>query len=417
MIQIIRWIKGYVSVKVWGFSPERFMNLCSNHHIFLWDVVNHGDYYTMNISLKGFYRLRPIGRKTGTRVVITKRCGLPFFSAKIRKRKFFLFGLLGSIIFWIWMSGYIWAIDVEGNYYVSEDVFLDFLSEQGIAPGISKRQMDIEDLERAIRSSFDIVTWTSASMEGTKLTVWIKENDIIGKTEDDEDTNTDEGMDLVADTDGVVVRMVTRSGVPKVSVGAEVKKGDLLVEGAIPILEEDGNAVRYEFCRADADVYLKYVYSAEETQTEKYEHKSYTGRCRKRLFLMLGTKKLQFPVWNTGYEQFDKLEEKKQLCLFENYYLPVYLGRDLWREYAIEERIYGKDEVKCIFEEKIQKIIETLEEKGVQIIEKNVTINKTSGVWRMKVDFLVISKAQSLKKTSLQQIQPESETALQEAAE
>ena len=403
MIQFIRWIKGYVSVKVWGFSPERFLNLCSNHHIFLWDIVTHGDYYTMNISLKGFYRLRPIARKTGTRVVITKRCGLPFFSLKAKKRKMFLLGLLGSVLFWVWMSGYIWAIEVEGNYYVSEEVFFDFLGEQGIKPGIQKKHIAIGELERAIRNEYDMVTWTS------KLLVYIKENDLTLKKQTKAEVYENEGMDLVADADGVVVNIVTRSGIPKVTVGTEVKKGDILVEGGVPILGDDGTPIRYEFCKADADIFLQSVCTQKETLDENYEKKTYTGNNKKRTFLMLGTLKLNFPVWNIKYEKYDKIEEKKQLTLFENYTLPVYFGRDLWREYVTEEKIYTKEEVKVLFEEKIQKFIETLEEKGVQIIEKNVTIKKTSGKWQMEVDFLVIKKTGILKKTYLQQVMPDEE--------
>ena len=409
MIQFIRWIKGYVSVKVWGFSPERFLNLCSNHHIFLWDIVTHGDYYTMNISLKGFYRLRPIARKTGTRVVITKRCGLPFFSLKAKKRKMFLLGLLGSVLFWIWMSGYIWAIEVEGNYYVSEEVFFDFLGEQGIKPGIQKKHIAIGELERAIRNEYDMVTWTSVRMEGSKLLVYIKENDLTLKKQTKAEVYENEGMDLVADADGVVVNIVTRSGIPKVTVGTEVKKGDILVEGGVPILGDDGTPIRYEFCKADADIFLQSVCTQKETLDENYEKKTYTGNNKKRTFLMLGTLKLNFPVWNIKYEKYDKIEEKKQLTLFENYTLPVYFGRDLWREYVTEEKIYTKEEVKVLFEEKIQKFIETLEEKGVQIIEKNVTIKKTSGKWQMEVDFLVIKKTGILKKTYLQQVMPDEE--------
>ena len=409
MIQFIRWIKGYVSVKVWGFSPERFLNLCSNHHIFLWDIVTHGDYYTMNISLKGFYRLRPIARKTGTRVVITNRCGLPFFSLKAKKRKMFLLGLLGSVLFWIWMSGYIWAIEVEGNYYVSEEVFFDFLGEQGIKPGIQKKHIAIGKLERAIRNEYDMVTWTSVRMEGSKLLVYIKENDLTLKKQTKAEVYENEGMDLVADADGVVVNIVTRSGIPKVTVGTEVKKGDILVEGGVPILGDDGTPIRYEFCNADADIFLQSVCTQKETLDENYEKKTYTGNNKKRTFLMLGTLKLNFPVWNIKYEKYDKIEEKKQLTLFENYTLPVYFGRDLWREYVTEEKIYTKEEVKDLFEEKIQKFIETLEEKGVQIIEKNVTIKKTSGKWQMEVDFLVIKKTGILKKTYLQQVMPDEE--------
>ncbi len=414
MIQFIRWIKGYVSVKVWGFSPERFLNLCSNHHIFLWDIINYGDYYTMNISLKGFYQLRPIARKTGTRVVITKRCGLPFFSLKMKKRKMFLLGLVGSILFWIWMSGYIWAIEVEGNYYVSEDVFFDFLDEQGIEPGVQKKHIDIGELERAIRNEYDMVTWTSVRMEGSKLLIYIKENDLTQMKQTKDKPQEKEGMDMVADTDGVVVSIVTRSGIPKVTVGTVVKKGDVLVEGGIPILGEDGNPIRYEFCEADADIFLQSVCTQKETLAGNYEQKNYTGNKRKRMFLMIGTHKLRFPVWNMNYEKFDKIEEKKQLSLFENYTLPVYLGRDLWQEYDTEEKIYTKEEVKDIFEQKIQKFIETLEEKGVQIIEKNVTIKKTSGMWQMEVDFLVIRKTGILKKTYLQQVLTEAEILIED---
>ena len=69
MLQIIRFLKGYLSIKVWGFSTERFINLCGNHNILLWDIVNHGDYYTMCISLKGFYQLKSItkNRNKGSR--------------------------------------------------------------------------------------------------------------------------------------------------------------------------------------------------------------------------------------------------------------------------------------------------------------------------------------------------------------
>ncbi len=79
-----------------------------------------------------------------------------------------------------------------------------------------------------------------------------------------------------------------------------------------------------------------------------------------------------------------------------------------------EEKIYKKEEVKGLFEEKIQKFIETLQEKGVQIIEKNVTINKTSGVWKMSVDFLAVEKTGTAQKTHLIQVEedpePEEET-------
>ena len=78
MEKLIRSLKGYLKIKVWGYSPERFMNLCSNRNILLWNIENHDTYYTMCISIAGFWRLRPVTKKTKTRVAILHRYGLPF---------------------------------------------------------------------------------------------------------------------------------------------------------------------------------------------------------------------------------------------------------------------------------------------------------------------------------------------------
>ena len=89
MEKLIRSLKGYLKIKVWGYSPERFMNLCSNRNILLWNIENHDTYYTMCISIAGFWRLRPVTKKTKTRVAILHRYGLPFFVPYMKKRSIF----------------------------------------------------------------------------------------------------------------------------------------------------------------------------------------------------------------------------------------------------------------------------------------------------------------------------------------
>ena len=70
MIGILKFIRGYVQIKIWGFAPERFLNLCSNKNILLWDIRRDGDIYYMCISLSGFRQLKSIARITISRVVI-----------------------------------------------------------------------------------------------------------------------------------------------------------------------------------------------------------------------------------------------------------------------------------------------------------------------------------------------------------
>ena len=66
--------------------------------------------------------------------------------------------------------------------------------------------------------------WVSASIDGSRLKIQIKENeDTFQEVQKEE-----KPCDLIAEQDGVITKMVTRSGVPMVHVGDQVKKGDIL---------------------------------------------------------------------------------------------------------------------------------------------------------------------------------------------
>ena len=97
MVEFLKYVRGYLRIRVSGFSPERFMNLCSNKGILLWKIEREGDVYYMNIHLDGFRALRPIVRKTGTKVAVLERCGLPFFLPKLFRRKAFIGGLMLAV--------------------------------------------------------------------------------------------------------------------------------------------------------------------------------------------------------------------------------------------------------------------------------------------------------------------------------
>lgn len=406
MLQFVRFIKGYLVIRVTGSAPERFINLCSNHHILLWDIEIRKDFYRMKIGFRDFYRIKGFTRKTGTRVVVTERFGLPFLSGKLWKRRIFLAGVAGSFLFWLLMSMRIWTVDIQGNYYITDDVFMDFLAENEIRHGMKKEELAIEELEKAIRTRFNMVTWTSVKLKGSRLVIQIKENELYGQESTDgrEEQPIQNGRDLVADTDGVITSIITRSGVPLVTAGSEVKKGDVLVEGAVPILAEDGSVKRYEFCEADADILIQCRKKAVEELPLFYNEKNYSGRSKTRKFAELAGHRflLGFPV--KSYEEYDILEDKKQLILFGGLELPVFFGKEEIREYTGIQKNYTDEQVKEIFLQKINKILQSLEEKGVQIIEKDVTIKKEQKKWRLEVTLSLVEKTGLLQDTAVSQI-------------
>lgn len=421
MLHWIQYIKGYVTIKVWGYSTERLLNLCGNHDILVWNIVNHGDYDTMNISVEGFFALKPLLKKTGTKASVLKRYGLPFFVSKMQRRKIFVIGLVGCMLFWILTSGYIWNIKIEGNYVLTEDVLMDYLAEQGIHAAMKKKQLQIEELEESLREEYDVITWTSVQVEGTTLLIYIKENEMPEYDQSGQQKNA-EGMDLIATRAGTVSYIITRSGVPQVALGDQVEKGDVLVSGAVPVYNEDTTVRKYQFVESDADIVLRYNESVSVKRDILYEEKQYTGKQKNMPLFGIYDKEWNLGLGRIPYDTYDISEEKNQVRLLDHLYLPLFYGHRTIQEYEMVQLKYTEDEMKNIMQDEWSKIISTLEEKGVQITEKNVTIKKNDNNWVLNVRMQLEESAVRLVPTSTEPIAeepledelPEETQALQE---
>ncbi len=409
MLHWVQYIRGYVTIKVWGYSTERLLNLCGNHDILVWDITDHGDYDTMKISVRGFFALKPLLKKTGTRAVILKKYGLPFFMSKMQRRKMFVAGLVCCLLFWMLTAGYIWNIKIEGNYVLTEDVLLDYLEEKNVHVAMKKSRLQIEELEKALREDYDIITWTSVQVRGTTLQIYIKENDMpvydqISQLEEGK------GMDLVADRAGVVSYMITRSGVPQVALGDTVEKGDILVSGAVPVYNDDTTVRKYQFVESDADILLRYTESVSVKKELLYEEKKYSGRQKKMFLLGIRDKEWNLKFGKIPYEEYDISGEKKQVCLLDGLYLPVFYGSKTIQEYETVKQKHTEEEMNALMQEEWYKIITTLEEKGVQITEKNVTIKKNDNNW-------VLNARMQLEEAAIRPVPTETEPALSDEEE
>jgi similar to stage IV sporulation protein len=388
MLDILKYIRGYLRIRVSGFSPERFMNLCSNKDILLWDIEKKSDGYVMCISLQSFYRLKPIVKKTGTRVVILERCGLPFFVPVLRKRRVFLMGLLLAAAFWYASTWFVWDIEINGNYRITTDQLESFLKQQNVREGMRREALDIGSLEKEIRRQFSLVTWTSAKLDGTKLIISIKENDapILESGEETEETT---GTDLVAEYDGTIVSMVVRKGVPLVRIGDTVEKGTVLVDGKVPVYNEDTTLREYLFTDADADIVLEHTTNYQETLPFGYVDREYTGREKRQLFLRVGENFEGKISIEKPFLLYDTVMRQGRPVLFQKLDIPVFGGSYTYREYYNVEHEYTLEEAETLLKEKLIVFIQSLDEKGVQIIEKNVRIDTSDSGWTLYGEFLV----------------------------
>jgi similar to stage IV sporulation protein len=292
----------------------------------------------------------------------------------------------------MWMSAYIWAIEIRGNFHLTDDVLMRYLNEQALTVGKRRKDVDLEKLEKSLRNEYDIITWTSARINGTRLIIQIKENELKEPEEITASAEDGGGFDLVAGKAGVIVSIITRSGVPLVAAGSEVMEGDVLVQGGVPIFNDDLTVRNYQYCEADADVYLQTAFNHIEILPVDYEEKVYSGEEKRISYLEISGKPLKLGIGGQEFAIFDIIDENKQVRLLENFYLPIFFGSERVRDYHINEKKYGSEEAKAIFLAQAGKIIENLHEKGVQIIEKNVTMRKDDVNWYLLVDFVVIEK-------------------------
>lgn len=100
--------------------------------------------------------------------------------------------------------------------------------------------------------------------------------------------------DLVSDVEGTVRGMITRSGTPLVKVGDKVKKGQPLVVGQVPILDDAGEVADYQYCAADADIEIETRLPYQESFSMKYIKKEYTGRLKKGVFFSVLGRHISF---------------------------------------------------------------------------------------------------------------------------
>ena len=386
MLSFIRFLRGYYKLYISGYSPERFMNLCRLNGIILWDIILEGNVYSCKIIRSDYPFLSPFLKKTKVKADIQKEYGLPFFMRKNRKRKIFFAGVLVSFLFIYGMSFFIWSFTFTGNHMIHDDILLRFVNSLGVNYGTRKQNIDIPMLEDEIREYFNGVSWVSVKISGTKLIVSVKENEILSQHVEKENV---QNKDLVSGTKGIVSKMITRKGVPVVKIGDEVNVGTVLVEGKVPIFDNDGNIVSYDYVDADADVTIRAEYPIHRKISRYYRHKNYTGNEYTLPYLRFGQHYL-CPVYKKdSYHLYDMVVKEKTHPVLKEFSIPIFWGSRKYCEYVEIEDLYGEEEGTILLKQFLEQTIKELNEKGVQIIENNVKIETDSQYLRLTGSLLI----------------------------
>lgn len=292
LIKLLQLITGYVRFKAQGGFGERFINLCSQNEINLWDVETEGETIYASTSIDGYRRIRSCAKNSGMTTRMIKKKGIPFFIFRHRKRIGIPIGILFFIVSISLLSTRIWLIDIEGNETIPEETILSAMEKSGLYTGCSKLTSDPVKISILAGDKLNGISEVSVNIHGSKATVKIKERDEAPSVADYSGT-----YDVVASKDAQLIVLEPYRGTAIAKRFNSVLKGEVLISG---VVENRDLSTNYVHASGYAAGRTEQKITAEVSQTEKFS-KITNHKKRKSIYFLGAEIPLGKALQNTDF--------------------------------------------------------------------------------------------------------------------
>ena len=363
LFKLWNYLQGYVIIIVDGYFIEKFINICAKRRMFLWDVrIQRRHLATMRMGIKAFKQIRPVAKKTGCKVRLLNKRGLPFIFNKYRRRKAFYAGALLFIVLVNFLASFIWSIEITGNNELEQAFIEEELARNGIATGVFKYRVDADSAITQMMLQVDKIVWISINLRGTKVRVDIREREDIPEI-----VPRDIPCDIVANNDGIIKRVIAKEGIETVVEGDTVKRGQVLISGSIPLKGEEN---QYKLVHAMGIVEARTWYEAEAPVILEKTERVKTGRRITDTSLMLFSQKLDFFHKRNNFRDYSVSETVKRLSIGDDLVFPIEWITKVYVEETVVNAYVSTDEAKKeATAEAFAKAFDQVPEEA-QIIEK-----------------------------------------------
>jgi len=284
LIKLINYLYGYIYFSANGGFPERFVNLCSNNNIFIWNIQTKNDCLYGCMDIKDYKKIRPLAKKSGMTVRINKKVGLPFFIYHNRHRIALPVCALAFSVAVFFLSQFIWTVEVVGNETIPSEEIISAFNEMGIRPGTKKSSVEASAVAEHSLLLIDGITWASLNIKGCNALIEVKEK----TTASMQNSNNTIPTNIVSSHSGQIYRIDLYRGTACTKVGSAVEKGDILITGAVT---NKDTSVSFH----NADAYVSAITSRKnEASTRFFEEKVFYGKTRNRYHIYFFS--LTFPI-------------------------------------------------------------------------------------------------------------------------
>lgn len=330
---------GTINVEVQGKNLERLINILCKNNVIITNVKRINiNLISFDTDLVNYEKLRNIIAKTNCKIKINKRSGFFFIKLKLKKRISMVLGSIIFVIIILYLSSFIWGIDIDTEKNIAPYEIRQELKQIGIKPGISKSGVNVYHIEENLCKNNENIVWAKVRIQGSKLKVSIVERQAPPLVK-----NENTPCNLIAKKPGVVVRVYTKAGTATVKNGDIVRKGQVIVSG-----EQGKEGTTYSVHASGSVIAKTYYEETREVPLNKVNRK-YTGKKIENYYVVLFGKKIYIKNSLNKFTKYDKIVKDDGL---------------------IKKEIYS--EVK---EEKIVLNPKTVGDKTADAIYKNIIIN------------------------------------------
>ena len=348
----IKYIIGYVRVIVEGYYIERFINICTNNNILIWNLKREKSVRLyFNIGIREFKKLPSICKRTKCRIKIQSKHGVPFLLNRYRKRKIFFILLIIVVISTYFSSNYIWNIEIREESDTQFNNIIEDLNDAGLSVGKLKSKVDTKDVIDKLRLKRDDVAWAGIELKGTNAIVKIVKADKAPDIIDE-----DEYCNIIANKSGLITKISAQNGTAMVKEGDVVQQGSILIQGIM-----EGKYTEPRYVHATGEIQAKIWYTKSKKVYYNQEENVTTGNEEKNYGLKINKFKINFPKRVSKFELYDTIETEKKLKLFSDFYLPISVITTTYKEIQKNNKTYslgeatdiGKQELETEFEKEI----------------------------------------------------------------
>ena len=369
---IFNYIIGYIRISIEGYYIERFINICRNEKITIWNLKrNKNVKLELNIAIKDLKRVAKIAKQTKCKMKITRKKGLPFIFNKYKKRKLFFVFLIVIIIILAISSNFIWNIQIiEEDKQNIQNLYQDVV-DSGLQIGTMKAKINTKDIINKVRLKRDDIAWIGIELKGTNAIVRT-----VKATAKPDIVNDEDYCNIVSDKQGIITKISAQNGTIAVKVGDTVNVGTTLINGWM-----EGKYTGIRYVHAKGEIQAKVWHTKSKKIPYNITERTETGNIENKYQIKINNFEINLSKRLSKFKIYDTIVEENKFKIFSDFYLPISLIKTTNKEVKEEQKKYEIEEAKNLGIQQLQDELDNEIENKEKIVNKIInTYEKEDGV-------------------------------------